>query len=141
LAAPALAATGLWAAVKVAHGLPLTDPIRETAMHIDLGHLEVILKICARLSGSGVLWVGWLVPIAAVSVVRPLRPLRVLPGLAVAAGLPVFAVLYYLHATGDPVELIVWTYPRLIQPAISVWIVSLGVVCFATKKARRRGND
>ncbi len=141
LAAPAFAAAGLWAAVKVAHGLPLTDPIRETAMHIDSANLEVILEICARLSGGGVLLMGWLAPIAAVAVVRPLRPLRVLPGLAVAAGLPVFAVLYYLHITGDPVELIVWTYPRLIQPAISAWIVSLGILCFATPAALRRGSD
>jgi len=135
MAAPALAAAGLWAATKVAHGLPFTDPIRETALRIHSGHLEVILKICTRLSGTGALWVGWLVPIAAVSVVRPLRLLRVLPGLAVAVGIPLFAVAYYLHATGDPVELVVWTFPRLIQPAISAWIVSLGVACFAPPAA------
>jgi hypothetical protein len=135
LAVPALAAAGLWAAIKIAHGLPLTDPIRETALRINAGHLEAILKICARLSAHGALWVGWLAPIAAVSVVKPLRPLRVLPGLAVAVGIPLFAVVYYLHATGDPVELIVWTFPRLIQPAISAWIVSLGVVCFAPQVA------
>jgi hypothetical protein len=141
LAAPALAAAGLWAAIKVAHGLPLTDPIREAALRIHSGHIGAILKICARLSGTGTLWVGWLVPVAAVSVVRPLRLLRILPGLAVAVGIPLFAVVYYLHATGDPVELIVWTYPRLIQPAISAWIVSLGVVCFAPAAAPRREND
>ncbi len=61
LAAPALACAGLWAFIRVTHGLPLTDPIRETVLHIDSDHLEVILKICARLLGTAASCgsVGW----------------------------------------------------------------------------------
>jgi hypothetical protein len=131
LAFPALAAAGLWFAIKVSHGLPLTDPIRESAFVIDFSHLEVTLKVCARLFAPGVLLVGWLTPLAAAATTKPLQPLRALPALLVAVGLPVFAVVYYLHSTGNPVELIVWTFPRLIQPAISAWIVGLGVICLS----------
>jgi hypothetical protein len=91
----------------------------------------VILKTCARLFGEGALWVGWVAPLLAVTTVRPLHPLRALPGLALAGGLPLFAVAYFLHAHENPVELIVWTFPRLIQPAVSAWIICLGVVCFS----------
>lgn len=131
LAFPALAAAGLWFAIKVSHGLPLTDPIRESAFVIDFSHLEVTLKVCARLLVPGVLLVGWLTPLAAAATTKPLQPLRALPALLVAGGLPVFAVVYYLHSTSNPVELIVWTFPRLIQPAISAWIVGLGVICLS----------
>jgi len=131
LAAPALAMIGLWAAVRVMYGLPLTDPIRETAMDIHVDDIEVILKVCARLLLTGTLWVGWLVPLVAVASARPVRPLRALPGLLVALGLPAFAAAYYLHAAGNPLELIVWTFPRLIQPAISAWILCAGLLCFS----------
>ncbi len=140
LALPALAAAGLWAAIRVAHGLPLTDPIRETALRIDFGHLEVILKVCARLLGTGVLAVGWLAPLVAASATKGLHLIRGLPGLAVAVGIPFFAIVYYVHAAGNPLNLIVWTFPRLLQPAISAWIVSLGVVCFA-RPAASHGVD
>jgi hypothetical protein len=135
LALPTLVVGGLWAAIRVAHGVPLTDPIRETALHVDFSQLDVILKVCVRLLGTGVLAVGWLAPLVATSMTKRLLPIRVLPGLAVAVGIPLFAVVYYLHAAGNPVNLIVWTFPRLLQPAISVWIVCLGVACFATPAA------
>ncbi len=140
LAAPAIAAAGGWAAIRIAHGLPLTDPIRETAFVVTFSHLDVIVKVCGKLLVGGGLWVGWLVPLVAASATRRRIPLRALPGLAVAGGLPLFAVLYYLHADGDPLKLIVWTFPRLIQPAISVWIVSLGVVCFGLRSGKGSGG-
>jgi len=136
LAAPTVAAAGLWAAVKIAHGLPLTDPIRERALVVTFDHIDVILKVCARLLFDGGLWVGWSAPLVATSMTRDFRPLRALPGLFVAGGLPLFAAVYYLHAEGNPLELIVWTFPRLIQPAVSVWIVSLGVICFGDKDGK-----
>jgi len=135
LAVPALAAGGLWAAIRFAHGVPLADPIRESALHLSFDHIDVIFKVCVRLLLSGVSWIGWLVPLVALAAARPRQPLRVLPGLLVAGGLPVFAVFYYLHAVHDPLELIVWTFPRLIQPALSAWIVCLGVLCFGDPSA------
>ena len=140
LAAPAVAAAGLWAAIKIAHGLPLTDPIRETAFVVSFGHVDVIFKVCGRLLVAGVLWIGWLVPLVAALVTKGCRPFRALPGLVVAGGLPLFAAIYYLHAEGNPLELIVWTFPRLIQPAISVWIVSLGMVSFGRQGGKGTGD-
>jgi hypothetical protein len=135
LAVPAVAAAALWFSIRMVHGLPLTDPIRETVLYVDVSQIEVILKTCARLLGAGALWVGWVAPLLAVTAVRPLHPVHALPGLAVAVGMPLFAVAYFLHANGNPIELIVWTFPRLIQPAISAWIVSLGVACCAPPAA------
>jgi hypothetical protein len=131
LAVPPLAGAALWAAIRAFHGVPLTDPIRETAMDIQFGHLGLILKVCARLLVTGTLWVGWLAPLAAVATSKPRQPFGVLPGLALVLGLPAFAVVYYLHAAGNPLELIVWTFPRLIQPALSAWIVCAGCLCFS----------
>ena len=136
LVAPMAAAAGFWVAIKLAHGLPLTDPIREAAFRVSFRYRGQIIGSCARLLGAGGLWVGWLAPLIAVLASMSVRPLRALPGLLVAGGLPVFAIFYYLHANGDPVELIAWTFPRLVQPAISAWIVSLGVVCFGEPGAR-----
>ena len=52
----------------------------------------------------------------------------------------VFAFVYYLHAVGDPLELVVWTFPRLIQPALSAWILSLGVASFSLAAGRRKSG-
>lgn len=129
LAAPAGAAAVLWAAVRAAHGLPLADPIREAPLEMSLTHLRLILEVCFVLLFGGVLWVAWLIPLVALLAGGlATSPMRVLPGLALTFGLPAFAVAYYLHASGDPRELIVWTFPRLIQPAVSAWLVSAAVL-------------
>jgi hypothetical protein len=129
LAAPAGAAAVLWAAVRAAHGLPLADPIREAPLDMSLTHLRLILEVCFVLLFGGVLWVAWLIPLVALLAGGlATSPMRVLPGLALTFGLPAFAVAYYLHASGDPRELIVWTFPRLIQPAVSAWLVSAAVL-------------
>jgi hypothetical protein len=135
LAAPAVAAWLLWTVVRIVRGLPLTDPTREPPLAVGFDHLDVIFKVCVRLLAEDGLWIGWLVPLLAAATVRPLRPVRVLPGLAVAAGLPMFSVFYYLHAVGNPLELVVWTFPRLLQPALSAWIVCLGLLCFVRRDA------
>jgi hypothetical protein len=38
---------------------------------------------------------------------------------------------------GNPIELIVWTFPRFIQPAMSAWIVDLGNIVFSVVDRRQ----
>jgi hypothetical protein len=135
LISPAFVALAIWAAVRITHDLPLADPIREKAFVISFVNIDLVLRVCGRLLATGPAAVGWFVPLISLLLMgwRPLS--RALPGLATAFGVPLFAVIYYLHAVGDPLELIVWTFPRLIQTAVSAWILGLGVVVFSA------GND
>jgi len=140
LITPAAATAILWVAVRVAHELPLTDPIREPMFHISFDHIGLITRVCTRILVSGVVVVGWLVPLVSVLVIRRTSLTRSLPGVVTAVGILVFAGTYYLHATGDPLQLIVWTFPRLIQPALSAWILGLGVAVFAVTGTREPGT-
>jgi hypothetical protein len=131
LITPAAVTAALWVAVRLAHDLPLTDPIRERFFHISFEHAGLILRVCARILISGAVVVGWLVPLVSVLLIGGKGLTRSLPGAVTAIGTLVFAGAYYLHATSDPLQLIVWTFPRLIQPALSAWILGLGVAVFS----------
>jgi hypothetical protein len=131
LITPAASLIILWVVARAVHGIPLTDPIRETAFNVRLDHLGVIARVCLRLLSSPVVATGCLVPLATVFVVGGNGLTRSLPGIVTTFGILAFAVGYYLHAQGDPVELIVWTFPRLILPAMSAWILGLGVAALS----------
>jgi hypothetical protein len=136
LIAPAAVTAALWLVVRIVHQLPLTDPIREPLFHISFEHLGLIMRVCARILISAASVVGWLVPLVSVLLIRRTSLTRSLPGVVTAIGILVFAGAYYLHAIGDPLQLIVWTFPRLIQPALSAWILGLGVAVFSVTGAR-----
>jgi hypothetical protein len=131
LITPAAATAVLWVVVRIVHDIPLTDPIRETVLHISFDHIGLILRICLRLLTPTVVAVGWLVPLVSILIIGRGSFARSLPGVVTASGILVFSVVYYLHAAGDPRELVVWTFPRLIQPALSAWILGLGVAAFS----------
>jgi hypothetical protein len=135
LAAPAAATVVLWVVVRMANGIPLSDPIRETAFGISLDHVGVIARVCLRLLVSPVVAVGWSVPLVAALVVGGKGLVRSLPGVVTTLGMIAFAGAYYLHAAGNPLQLIVWTFPRLIQSAMSAWILGLGVAAFSVVNA------
>jgi hypothetical protein len=135
LIAPAAATAVLWVVVRTAHGIPLSDPIRETVFSINLDHVGVISRVCLRLLLSPVVAVGWSVPLVTALVVGTKGLDRSLPGVVTTLGMLAFAGVYYLHAAGDPLQLIVWTFPRLIQPAMSAWILGLGVAAFSVVHA------
>lgn len=141
LIAPAVIALVLWVVVRIAHGLPLADPIRETVFEINFDHVALIVRVCARLLTTGVVTVGWLVPLISLFMVRGPRLSRALPGIVTACGIPLFAFVYYLHAIGNPLELIVWTFPRLMQPAISAWILGCGVAVFSVEDSGESAAD
>jgi len=135
LVTPAAATVVLWVVVRTAHGIPLSDPIRETAFSISLDHVGVIVHVCLRLLVSPVVAVGWSVPLVTALVVRGRGLARSLPGVVATLGMLAFAGVYYLHAVGNPLQLIVWTFPRLIQPAMSAWILGLGVASYSVVNA------
>jgi len=130
LTTPAATSAVFWLVVRMAHDVRLTDPIRETAFHITFDHFGLIVQVCARLLVTGVVTVGWLVPLIAALLVAPQRMDRAIPAIITALGILGFAIAYYLHVDSNPQQVIVWTFPRLMQPAISGWILGAGVVVF-----------
>lgn len=139
LIAPASAIVLLWVVVRVVNDIPLTDPIRENMFQISFEHIRLITHVCIRILTTGVVLVGWLVPLGSVFIAGHRRLVRATPGVATALGILAFAATYYLHAAGDPFQLIVWTFPRLIQPAMSAWILGFGVAVFSVAGERNPG--
>jgi hypothetical protein len=127
-AAPA-AAWALWLGVRMHAGLPLLDPIRERALAVSFEFVGTILRVGARVLHGGVLGLAWLVPLLLLAVACRRRRVDagLLPALTLVVGLIVFLVLYYLHARGNPVDLITWTAPRVTLPALSALILAAGV--------------
>jgi hypothetical protein len=140
LIAPAAVTASLWVLIRMAHNIRLTDPIRETAFQISFDHIGLILKVCARILTTEVFVVGWLAPLVAVLIVGHRCLHRGIPAVFTAVGILGFAVIYYLHAVGDPLQLIVWTFPRLMQPAISAWVLGCGVAVFSVVSERHPKN-
>ncbi len=136
LIAPAMATAAVWIGVRMARGVRLADPIREAAFHITFEHVGVILRVCTRMLATGAVTVGWIVPLIAVMVVARRRINRAIPAVITSLGVVGFAMTYYLHATTDPLELIVWTFPRLLLPATSAWILGGGVAVFSALEPR-----
>jgi len=131
LIAPAAVTAALWVLVRIAHDIRLTDPIRETVFQLSFDHIDLILKVCARILVKGAVAAGWMAPLIAVVIAGRGRLRQAIPAFVTALGILGFAFIYYLHAVGDPLQLIVWTFPRLIQPAISAWILGCGVAAFS----------
>jgi len=117
-----------WAAVRLAHGLPLSDPLRPRALELTFAHFgEVASAFFAGLD-AGSWGLSWLLPLVLLLALRR-RPLAdAAPGLVLTAGLLGFAFVYYLHVGEDPARMVAWTLPRLAQPALGAWILSVGVL-------------
>ncbi len=141
VAAPALLVFGLWLLTRLHHGLPLTDPVREQVFALNLHQPVLILKLCIRNLGAGTWGLSWLLPLGLLLVAQGWRRLiSVLPALVLSAGLLAFAFFFYLHIQGDPMPTINWTLSRLSLPALSAWILAVGVACFADPGTARNGG-
>jgi hypothetical protein len=121
----------VWLATRLIHGVPLLDPVREQAFALVWDQPVMILKLFVRNLDAGTCGLSWLLPLMFLILARKWRVTAILPGLSLAAGLLLFALFYYLHINGDPTAAINWTLPRLSLPALSAWILSVGVHCFA----------
>jgi hypothetical protein len=125
--APALGVWLLWMIVRVTHGLPVSDPIREPLLHMSLAKAGTIVPVFARYLQAGSWGIAWLVPLVIVVVRGRADWRRVLPALMLSCGLLAFAFVYYLHVGRGVVQMIVWTLPRLSQPALSCWILAVAM--------------
>ena len=65
---------------------------------------------------------------------------RLLPAITLAAGLLAFLVFDYLHDRENPALRIVWTAPRVSQPALSALILAAGLAAFDVERRRRRST-
>jgi len=142
LAWPPLAAWTLWLVLRLVCGLPLTDPIREPALVMSFAHVGTILAAASEHLGAGSRGLAWLVPLAVLAVrCRGQSLVRVVPALVLGGGLPAFLFVYYLHAVGDPSQLIDWTFPRVTLPALSALIIAAGVATALPEAAPRPGDE
>jgi hypothetical protein len=83
---------------------------------------------------AGTLGLSWILPLGFAVAMRRQADrqhwIAAIPALGAAFALLLAFALYYLHSAIDPSELIGWTLPRLSQPALSMWILGVGVaVC------------
>jgi hypothetical protein len=123
--APALGAWLLWMIVRVTHGLPVSDPIREPLLNMSLAKAGTIIPVFAKYLQAGSWGIAWLVPLVIIVVRGRTDWRRILPALMLSCGLLAFAFVYYLHVGSGVVQMIVWTLPRLSQPALSCWILAV----------------
>jgi hypothetical protein len=124
--ATASAAAG-WLLLRLAFGLPLTDPIREPAFRLSFQHLGAILAAVPSGLAAGTRGLALLVPLAILAWTGARRWREAAPALTLAGGLLAFLGFYYLHVVGDPARLIGWTLPRVSIPALSALILAAGV--------------
>lgn len=124
---PALA-LGLWFAFMLIHRTPMSDATREPLGRITFAYAGTIVEEMVRNLDAGAHGVGWIFPLAVIVLAARRISLAHLPGLLTVAGLLVFYYGYYLHAAGDPSILIGWTLPRTSLPALSLWILTAGLI-------------
>ncbi|MHB0969928.1 MAG: hypothetical protein ACYC7A_15885 [Thermoanaerobaculia bacterium] len=128
LAAWPAAALALWFAYLLIQRAPLTDATREPLGRISFAYAATIVDAMIRNLHAGALGLGWTIPfVIVVFAVRRVSRAH-LPGLVTVAGLLAFYYGYYLHAAGDPSVLIGWTLPRTSMPALSLWILTAGLI-------------
>jgi hypothetical protein len=137
--APAAAALA-WLLVRLALGLPLSDPIREPALAVSFAHLGAILAAAPASLAAGTRGLAWLAPAALLLLLGRRRLPDLLPALALCGGLLAFLAVYYLHAVGDPTRLIGWTLPRVSIPALSALILAAGVASSVDHAERVAGE-
>lgn len=139
---PALA-YGLWATYLLANDIPLGDPTRNPPK-IHLTYLVAVLREMFDSLGMGSFGLAWLLPPILLRLTRDAQPrtewTMVLPAVGLAAGLLLAFFFYYLLRPYDPSIEIAWTLPRLAQPALSAWILAVGMILSRREPARLTGR-
>jgi hypothetical protein len=126
-AAPA-ACLLLWYSFMLIHHTPVTDWTRERAGAIGFEYVGVVFREMARHLNAGSLGLSWLFPALMLAARWRRISFAAAPGITLTVGLLFFYFVYYLHAAGDPTILIGWTLSRTSLPALSLWILTAGLI-------------
>ncbi len=113
---------GLWIALELLAHIPIIDPQREYGGGIHWRNAIPIVGSLLENMPAGSYWLAWLVPLIALLVFRG-RIRTLLPYVIAGGGLLAAYYLYFLRLPYEPTQLIVWTFPRISQPTLSLWIV------------------
>jgi hypothetical protein len=137
LAGAPLFCVAVWFAFQAAHGLRAGYRTHGELFGVHFRYLGSVLVEMVRNLDAGTVWLSWIVPLAFLTVsARHIRA-EVLPALSLATGLLLFFLFDYLHDATDPSIRIVWTLPRISQPALSAVILAAGVASAARARTSR----
>jgi hypothetical protein len=126
---PPLAVASSWWLYEIIRRTPLTDPVREGALEMSFQYIPQIVRGMLEEAAAGTFGLSWFVPLLFLMAGWRRWP-RVVPALLQAVGTIAFLGFYYLHARGNPAQLIVWTMSRVSQPALSAVILAAAFVSF-----------
>jgi hypothetical protein len=117
----------LWITFLVINNIPLQDPAREKFGNISFSHIDEILSSFFPNLNVGTYGFSWILPLISFWIKRKYLK-KCIPALFVGFGSILFIFVYYLHLQNNVNAIIGWTLPRLIQPVLSVFIISAIVV-------------
>ena len=123
-----------WLAFMLVHEIPLRDPTHVQPEGIRFDHLEAVIASQILNSGFGTRGMSWALPFGVIIVFAARWSARLILPLVFVAGLPLFTMTHYLQAPADPTELIGWTFPRLMLPALSALILAASLLLFGNSE-------
>ncbi len=138
LALPPGAAASFWFFFQFRFGLRPGFRGHGGLLELSFDHIGTILGRMPFTLEAGTSWLSWALPAALLIAARPTRAVatRLLPAITLAAGLLAFLVFDYLHDREDPALRMVWTAPRVSQPALSALILAAGLAAFDVERRR-----
>jgi hypothetical protein len=127
LAGSPIAAVGLWFLYQWSRSLEVGYRAHGDFLTLYLDQAGTVFVALLRNLDSGSFWLPWAFAVLLI-IRRPRQWRSVAPALTLAGGLMAFLAFDYLHDKDDPAERIVWTAPRVTQPALSAAILAAGML-------------
>jgi hypothetical protein len=124
------AAAALWALYRRFHAIPATIHLQTDLTKMSLSRLPAVVRECLLSMDAGCLGISWIFP--TIALVLSWKRLRhALPALVVSGGLLGALVLTYIgYVSTDLHVMVLDTFSRAAQPALSLWILGAGVAWF-----------
>ena len=142
LALPPAAAVAAWFAFQQHFGLRPGFRSHGGLLALHWDHVGTILGRLPLALEAGTFGLAWALPIVVLFASRPTRAVlaRCLPAIALTGGLLAFLVFEYMHDRENPGVRIIWTAPRVSQPALSALILAAGLASLDPERRRRRST-
>ena len=124
-------AVALWFGYQLARGMAVGYRPHGELARLHWENLATVLRAFPGNLVAGTFGLSWMIPLTIIVVMLPSDRRRIaalLPLLAPIVALVLFFVFDYLHDPGNASERIGWTLPRISQPALSMLILSAGLV-------------